>query len=106
MNIVIFTGRILNQPRLLRYKKKVLTKLVVCVPNNKKGVSCYNIQANAKGKIGNEIFDIYRKGDFVIIEGSINIHSKKISINKKYMKIVKFITIRIKRIHPASLIFT
>uniref|UniRef100_UPI003001DACC putative single-stranded DNA-binding protein Ycf41 n=1 Tax=Anunuuluaehu liula TaxID=3049639 RepID=UPI003001DACC len=106
MNTVILTGRIINQPKLLRYKKKAFTQIVICVPNNKKGLSFYNIKAGAKGKIGSRIFDIYRKGDFIIIEGLITIKSKKISINNKYVKIVKSVNIKVNRIHPASLIFT
>nr|YP_009295692.1 conserved hypothetical plastid protein [Mastocarpus papillatus]AOL58176.1 conserved hypothetical plastid protein [Mastocarpus papillatus] len=106
MNICTITGKILKQPRLLRYNKKALTKIFICMPNNKRGVSFYNIKAHATGKIGMEIFDVYRKGDFVIIEGFINIKIKKITMNNKYIKIIKSIHIKINRIHPASLIFT
>ncbi|CCP38187.1 putative single-stranded DNA binding protein (plastid) [Chondrus crispus] len=105
MNIFISTGRIVKHPKLLRYKHKTLVRTMICVPNNKKKATFYLINVNSKGKIGNDIFDIYRKGDFVVIEGLVSIKFKKISMNNKYIKNIKYINIKINKIHPASLIF-
>nr|QOS04630.1 putative single-stranded DNA binding protein [Sarcopeltis skottsbergii] len=105
MNIFICTGRIIKHPKLLRYKHKRLINTVICVPNNKKKATFYLINTSGRGKVGNEIYDIYRKGDFVMIEGLISIKSHKINMNNKYIKHIKYINIKINRIHPASLIF-
>lgn len=105
MNIFIFTGRIIKHPKLLRSKNKTLTSTIICVPNSKKSVPFYLLKVSGSTKVGNEIFDIYRKGDFVMIEGLIQIKSQRIKINSKYIKHIKSIDIKVNKIHPASLIF-
>ena len=104
MNIFIFTARIIKHPKLLRTKTKTLTSTIICVPNSKKSVPFYLVRVNGSTKVANEIFDIYRKGDFVMVEGLIHIKSQRIKINSKYIKYLKSIDIKVNKIHPASLI--
>lgn len=100
MNLFICCCKILMTPRLYRHNKKPLVKVYMSTLNNKKGLITYFIQAKSKGKLGLKIFDLYKKGDFVLIEGSVNIKYKKKKVKNK-----KIIIINIKQIHPAYIYF-
>ena len=89
MNLFIFVARIVTVPRLYRYKQKAITKMLICLPNVKKCSTFYYITAQAKSKLAHYIFDIYKKGNFVIIQGSLNIKSYKyydMNSKRKYNK--------------------
>nr|QCI07442.1 hypothetical protein [Leiomenia cribrosa] len=100
MNLFISFCKIIMTPRLYRHNNKPLVKLYMSTLNPKKGFIAYLINGKLKGKFGMKIFDLYKTGDFVLIEGSINIKSKKKKMRKK-----KIITINIKKIRPAQIVF-
>lgn len=83
MNLFICVARIVTVPRLYRYKQKAITKMLICLPNYKKCSAFYYITAQAKSRLAHYIFDIYKKGNFVIIQGSLSIKSHKYSNNSK-----------------------
>ena len=105
MNLFVSTSRIVTQPKLIRYKQKALTNMVLSILNDKKGSFFYTLKAKAKNKLAHEIYDTYRQGDFVIVEGFITIKTKKIITNKNKFRTKKIVTLRINQIHPASIIF-
>lgn len=105
MNLFTFTGKIVKIPRLYRYNKKALTTIVLSTVNNKKGLFSYTVYCRAKNKLARTIFDLYRKGDFVIIEGSITIKQKSIINHQSKNKIKNFIVLKIHQIHPVSIVF-
>ena len=102
MNLFIFTARIITVPRLYRHNKKPIAQMWLCLANTKKKSPWYNICANARGKLAHQIFQIHRKGDFVIIKGSITIKSKKISSSGQSFKVKKNIKIQIQKIYTCK----
>nr|YP_010904057.1 hypothetical protein REQ00_pgp117 [Caulacanthus ustulatus]WCH57308.1 hypothetical protein [Caulacanthus ustulatus] len=100
MNIFIATCKIVSQPRLLRYKKKSVTIMILLLYNNKKKAPWYCIIAIAKGKIGAEIFNLYKQGDLIILEGSIQIINEKNFVSGNYSETIKIINLKVKMIHP------
>nr|QVY58011.1 putative single-stranded DNA binding protein [Betaphycus gelatinus] len=100
MNLFIFTCRVISKPKLLRYKKQSFVYMKFSLCNDKKGIDFYNVVALAKSKVVNQIFDIYKKGDFIIVEGSIKIKSHRINAICKNYNVKKLITIKINKIHP------
>nr|YP_009774099.1 putative single-stranded DNA binding protein [Caulacanthus okamurae]QIZ74716.1 putative single-stranded DNA binding protein [Caulacanthus okamurae] len=100
MNVFIVTCKIISQPRLLRYKKKPLTTVIVLLYNNKTDKPLYHVTASARGKLGAELFHLYKQGDLVIVEGTIEIKKEKIYLNSSYPKNVKTINLKIITIHP------
>nr|YP_010904258.1 hypothetical protein REQ04_pgp118 [Catenella fusiformis]WCH57509.1 hypothetical protein [Catenella fusiformis] len=106
MNIFIFTSRIVSLPRLYFDKKKVCIYMILCLRNSKKSRLWYNIKTFGRGKISNYIFDMYKKGDFVTIEGSIKVQlQKESSIRSNYQKNNKLVYIKINKIYPARYVF-
>lgn len=105
MNLFISLCKIIRTPRLYRYNNKPLVKVYMSTLNNKKGLITYIIEGKATGKLGFELFDLYRKGDFVLVEGSVNIKYQKKKIYQKNLKNKKFIIINIKQIHAAHIVF-
>lgn len=66
MNICLLIAKITESPKRLLNAKQHLTTLTISFPNTKKGL-CY-AQAKAKGKIGDDLFKLHVKGDYIIIE--------------------------------------
>lgn len=100
MNLFVFTCRVINRPRLLRYNKQSFICMKFSLCNNKKGTNFYNVVALAKDKVVSQIFEIYKKGDFIIVEGFMKIRLQRInSINKNY-NTKKLVTIKINKVHP------
>nr|WCH56108.1 hypothetical protein [Calliblepharis sp.] len=77
MNLFIGTCKIINNPRLYQSNKTIFLKMTVSLFNKKKNIYLHPITVQAKGKIGIRIFDIYKKADFIMIEGSIKKKIKK-----------------------------
>nr|AOM64531.1 putative single-stranded DNA binding protein [Riquetophycus sp.] len=102
MNLFICKARIVTTPRLYRDKQKALTKMMLCLYNNKKSSSFYFTYAQAKGKVAHFIFDGYKKGSFIIIQGSTTIRSKKSSSINKKIRLKKKIIIKIKKVYSVS----
>lgn len=94
MNICFITARIIEMPRRLLNHNKYSTLLKISFPHRRKKF-CYTT-AVAHGTISQDAFDLYFKGDYIIIEGRLLI-SKNIS-NKKNL------IINIIKIHPAHII--
>ena len=105
MNLFIGLCKIIMTPRLYRYNNKALVKVYMSTLNNKKGLITYFVQAKATGRLGFELFDLYRKGDFILIEGSVSIKHQKKKIYQKNLKNKKFIVINVKQIHAAHIVF-
>nr|YP_009296204.1 putative single-stranded DNA binding protein [Sebdenia flabellata]AOM65139.1 putative single-stranded DNA binding protein [Sebdenia flabellata] len=106
MNICIITAKVITAPKLLRFKSTALSQMILCVPNDKKGLLHYKIKAIAKGQLAKDIFEIYRKNNFIIVEGFIylkKIEKRHINEMNKFRN-QKSIIIKITKIHPASLI--
>nr|QCI09115.1 hypothetical protein [Inkyuleea mariana] len=102
MNLCIITARILSQPRLLRREHKAFIYFFIGVPNNKKGLSLYKIKIYSRGNTAKEVYSLYRKRDFITLEGFIYMKSKKIkSENLKIAyKLQKFIVIKVNTVYP------
>lgn len=77
MNICILTAKIVKAPKLLFKKNYFYTQLILSIPNNKKGLNWYNIRGKARGQKAKDLFDLYMKGDFVIVEGTVKIKKKE-----------------------------
>lgn len=70
MNKCFFTGQIIAWPQCStsEYGKKC-TKLLVRLPNPKKGQAFIYLNACARGEIGESLLKWYDKGDYLIFEG-------------------------------------
>lgn len=99
MNLFTCTARVITIPELSFYKKKSLAQMIVCVQNNKKRSLWYYIYTKAQGKLAREIFNTCSRGDVIIMQGYMNIISKKVIINNNLRK-KSFINLRIKKIYP------
>ena len=97
MNYHIFTGKIINQLSLSRINSSLYIHTTLILPNDKKGLQYYKVTLLAKGQIAKNIFQMYQKGDYVIIEG--NIYTRKYKIKEH---INKFIFLKVNDIHPTS----
>lgn len=98
MNIFTCTGKILNCPRFLNYKHKPYIYFFIALPNRKKGSLVYYICVKAKGKLASKIFDLYLKGDLVIVQGHVSIRLVKQYIRDRKLKEKKNLIIKIYRI--------
>nr|YP_009294447.1 putative single-stranded DNA binding protein [Asparagopsis taxiformis]AOM65930.1 putative single-stranded DNA binding protein [Asparagopsis taxiformis] len=105
MNICILTARILNRPKLLFRHNSFVISLIICIPNNKPHLVWSHIQCKARGKIAKNIFDLYRQGDYIIVEGYLKIDQKKVYKNEKKLFVNKVISIQVQKVHPTSLTF-
>ena len=83
MNICFLIVKITESPKRLFTANQLFTELTICFPNIKKGL-CY-AQAIAKGKVGNDLFNLHVKGDYIIIECKI---LKKTTALKQNMEIL------------------
>lgn len=99
MNLFTCTARIITIPKLSFFKKKALIQMVICIHNNKKKSLWYYIYTTAKGKLANHIFNIYNRGDFIIIQGYIHTTYKQLDVNNNFKK-KKFINLKINKIYP------
>nr|YP_010728802.1 putative single-stranded DNA binding protein [Lithothamnion corallioides]WEA77127.1 putative single-stranded DNA binding protein [Lithothamnion corallioides] len=94
MNICFITARIIDLPQRLLNNNTYSTLFKISFPHKRK-LLCY-ATAVVYGKISQDAFDLYFKGDYVIIEGKLLI-SKNINNNKE-------LAINIINIHPAHII--
>ena len=94
MNICFITARIIDVPQRLFNNHKYSTLLKVNFPHKRKQL-CY-ATAIVRGKISQDAFDLYFKGDYVIIEGKLLVLN---NINSS-----KNLMINIINIHPAHII--
>lgn len=80
MNKCFFTGQIIAWPQLStsEYGRQI-TKLLLRLPNPKKGQAFIFLNASARGEIGESLLQWYDKGDYLIFEGYL-----KRRKNKKY----------------------
>lgn len=87
MNRSLFTAQIITwpQPSTSEYGKQI-TKLLVRLPNPKKGQAFIYLNASARGEIAESLLKWYDKGDYLIFEGYLK---KKKSKNKFELMIVK-----------------
>lgn len=95
MNLCLLTVKITQSPRKIFNSAIDSIELKVCFPNITRGL-CY-AKAQAKGKIANEIFDLYVKGDYLILE---------CELSKKEAEFKPMIEIIIKAYHNAHIIYT
>nr|QVY58417.1 putative single-stranded DNA binding protein [Kappaphycus striatus] len=100
MNLFIFTCRVVSRPKLIRYKKQSFVHMKFSLCNSRKGVDFYSVISLAKNQIVNQIFDIYQKGDFIIVEGSMKIRLQRINSIDNNCSIKKLVIIKIAHIHP------
>lgn len=98
MNICILKARLIKEPKLISKSKNFIINLFISIHNKKSTISS-NIACKVEGSIAKYIFSHYKKGDFIIIKGFIQIN-KENRLNKK-----KQLNIEIKNIHSASTIF-
>lgn len=94
MNICFITARIIDVPERLFNDNKYSTLFKISFPHKKNSLSYAT--AVIDGRTRQDIFDLYFKGDYIIIEGKLLI-SKDISNNKELI-------IKIINIHPAHII--
>ena len=66
MNICFLTVKITESPKKLLTTNKEHTELNICFPKIKNNL--FYTKAKAKGKVGEELFNLYVKGDYIIIE--------------------------------------
>jgi hypothetical protein len=82
MNLCFLTVQIATWPqRYVSKKGKLFTHFFIRVPNPKKGRSSFYINATARGETGKHLFYWYEPGDYIIIEGRINLQTDQ---KKKY----------------------
>lgn len=103
MNICILTARLIKKPRLIFKHNNFIVEIFICIPNNNNTLLCHNIKCRATGKIAKNIFDLYKKGDFILIEGLIQVNRNQILNKSKSLKVIKSLYIKVKKIHPAFL---
>nr|YP_009293849.1 putative single-stranded DNA binding protein [Ahnfeltia plicata]AOM65537.1 putative single-stranded DNA binding protein [Ahnfeltia plicata]UAT97257.1 putative single-stranded DNA binding protein [Ahnfeltia plicata]UAT97462.1 putative single-stranded DNA binding protein [Ahnfeltia plicata] len=101
MNICFLTGKIVQSPKQLLYQGNYSTKLSIILPNNKRGLFLQYVTGLAKGKVGQDIFELYSLGDYIILEGSLSLQENK-DLNSGFNK---SILVNIYRLHPAHLIY-
>nr|YP_009541577.1 putative single-stranded DNA binding protein [Synarthrophyton chejuense]AYR05586.1 putative single-stranded DNA binding protein [Synarthrophyton chejuense] len=93
MNTCFITARILNKPQRFLRDGRYITSFYVGFPNKPNLLSF--AEAIAYGKISQNIFDLYFKGDYVIIEGKLIIMNTSGDKN---------LIINIIKLHPARII--
>lgn len=80
--------------------------MILCLRNSKKSKLWYNVKTFTKEKISNYFFDVYKKGDFITIEGSIRVKlRRKKDIHNNYQKSSKLVYVKINKIYSANNIF-
>ena len=93
MNLCLITARILNMSETLDQKNKYLKELNINFPHSRNYFA--NIYARTNNRKIHDIIKLYDKGDYVVIEGELQIIKK----HKKNIKVI----INIIDIHPAYL---
>lgn len=93
MNICFITARILENPKRILRNNTYCTYFKISFPH-KKNLFCY-AYAIVHGQMSQNIFDLYIKGDYIIIEGKLLIAN--ILKNKNLI-------INIINLHPAHII--
>lgn len=96
MNICFITGQIVSDPKVINYNGKIGVCLCISIPNTKI-VNNYTIYLYTFFNIAQDIFLLYRKKDFILIEGLFYVKSNKVKlanelilqdyIIKKYLEI-------------------
>lgn len=94
MNMGFVTARILRPPIKFFNRNHFITEIYVGFPQAKQ--YCGRAIALADKKIGKNLFDLYRKGDYILIEGECLIFQNK----QKALSIAIYVS----NIQPAHLI--
>ena len=67
MNNIFVTGHILNNPVRFSSLKYYYTEIEIMFSNTKDKKNTAIVLAD--GEIGHKVFELYKKGDFVLVEG-------------------------------------
>lgn len=94
MNIGLVTARITKKPVRFSNFNSYFTEIHIIFLHMRNYFA--HAIALADGEIGKSIFDIYRKGDYILIEGEY--------LSLKDIKNRKFLVIYITEVNPAHLI--
>lgn len=104
MNLCFITAQIVSQPKIIRLKANTIIIILVSIPNNKKNISFCTIKLCFTRFLSNQILFLYKKNDFLVIEGSIQIKAKYLSKEENFQfenkKMKKYIAVKLRRIHP------
>lgn len=74
MNRCFFTAQIVTWPRKsISESGREFTKLLIRIPNPKKGQACFYLNASAIYEVGMYFWKWYNKGDYLIFEGYLKI---------------------------------
>jgi hypothetical protein len=83
MNNCFLTAQIATNPKkYLSDKGKEYIKLVLRIPNPKKGKSFHYIDCRTKKTFGMPLIFWYKKGDYLILEGNLKLN--KLIFTKQY----------------------
>lgn len=90
MNKCFFTVQIVTwpQPSNSKYGRPI-AKLLVRLPNPKKGHAFIYLNASARGEIAESLLKWYDKGDYLIFEGFLKKQKNKKYQNKFELMIIK-----------------
>lgn len=94
MNLCFITARILDMPIKLKKSKDFFVKININFPHSRNYFA--NVTALAAGIIAKDVFELYAKGDYIVIEGEILFFIEQTKKSN--------ITIQIIDIHPAYLL--
>ena len=93
MNICLLTARIIESPRRIFHDNQYSTEFRISFPHLRK--SLCSTKVISKGKISQQIFDLYYLGDYIILEGRLLI--------RKYPDQKVQLVIKIINLHPAHI---
>lgn len=93
MNICLLTARIIEPPRRIFRDNQYSTEFRISFPHLKKNL-CNTITIS-RGKISQQILDLYCLGDYIILEGKLLI--------RKYPSRKFGLVINITNLHPAHI---
>ena len=97
MNFSIFTGKIIYKSVPSPINGRDYIYITLLLPNNKKELDFYHVTALASDELARDILNLYRVGDSVIIESSIQVKKYKDELNGR---VYRFILFRVYDIHP------
>ena len=90
MNKCFFTAQIATWPQQSISKSgKKFTKLLIRLPNPKKGQACFFINASAMGEMCTYFSTWYNKGDYLVFEGYLKISTLNRRKNQLELIIIK-----------------
>ena len=94
MNLCFITARILNKPIKLTKAKDFFVKININFPQSRNYFA--HATALASGLLAKNIFELYAKGDYIVIEGELLLLVEQTKRSKIIIQIID--------IHPASLL--